>query len=534
MILDDLRSIQERRGYLEENELRAYAKKSNIPLYRLYGIATFYPHLHLHPRSRVEVAMCRDLSCLLNRGPDMKAELVEVLDEYRMNEVLTTSVSCLGHCETAPAFLVEGAPTEKEKRIIQTRAEECRCRKETQTKTTSIFHSNPYPGESSYDVLRSYLEDPEPERIIAELKASGLRGMGGAGFPTGLKWDLVSKARITPKFVVCNADESEPGTSKDRFILENLTDLVVEGLALAVTVIGAEYGVIYIREEYHDAREKLQQVLKSRTADGLINVENMPSIRLTVSPGGYICGEETALFEALEDRRAEPRNKPPFPANFGLFGKPTLINNVETLAMIPGIILKGSEWWASRGFGDAKGMKFLAVSGQVSRPGIYEVPLGIPFNELLNLAGGVSGGKRLKAFSPGGASSGFLPASFGNLPLEFSAVAGAGSMLGSGAVVVVSDGTDMFELALNVTDFFRRESCGKCVPCRVGCEKLVRIIERILGGEGSPSDLETIEDLSQAMMQASICGLGQAAPNAIRSVLKHFPGDLQVRMGGAS
>ena len=534
MIMDDLRSIQERYGYLEENELRTYAKHSNIPLYRLYGLATFYPHLRLRPPSRIEVSVCRDLSCLLNCGSDVQAKLAEARDTHQIDEMDLVPVSCLGHCETAPALLVEGSLSKEEEGIILSVSEQCECGKGLKIEKPKTFRNNPYAGESSFDALRAFLEDPDPARIIAELKTSGLRGMGGAGFPTGLKWEIVSNAGGTPKYVVCNADESEPGTSKDRFILENLTDLVVEGLSIAVAVIGAEYGVIYIREEYHDARVKLQDTLERRTNSGDINTYGKPFIRLAVSPGGYICGEETALFEALEDHRAEPRNKPPFPADFGLFGKPTLINNVETLAMIPGIILKGGEWWASHGEGDAKGLKFLAVSGHVEKPGIYEVPLGIPFNKLLNLAGGTKDGKPLKAFSPGGASSGFLPASFGDLPLEFAAVAKTGSMLGSGAVVVVTEGTDMLELALNVTHFFKRESFGKCVPCRVGCEKLVTIIERIRNGIGSPSDLDTINDLSDAMMQASICGLGQAAPNAIRSVIKHFPDDIHTCMRGES
>lgn len=534
MILDDLRSIQEEYGYLEESELRSYSRRSNIPLYRLYGLATFYPHLRLQPPSRVEVGVCRDLSCLLNRGSELQAKLGRAIDERPQEGMELVHVSCLGQCEIAPAFSIEGASSGEEEKFIRNRIEECGCMKDPRIEKPTTLLCNPYRDNSSFDALRSFLEDPDPVRIITELKTSGLRGMGGAGFPTGLKWDIVSKAQGAPKYVICNADESEPGTSKDRYILENLTDLVVEGLALAVSVIGAEYGIIYIREEYHVAREKLQKTVARRTENGDINTSDKPFIRLVVSPGGYICGEETALFEALEDRRAEPRNKPPFPADFGLFGKPTLINNVETLAMVPGIVLKGGEWWASHGMGDAKGLKFLAVSGHVEKPGIYEVPLGIPFSDLLNLAGGTKDGKPLKAFSPGGASSGFLPASFDGLPLEFAAVAKAGSMLGSGAVVVVSEGTDMLQLALNVTDFFKRESCGKCVPCRVGCQKLVSMIERIRNGTGTPSDLDTINDLSNAMMQASICGLGQAAPNAIRSVIQHFPEDIHAYMRGVS
>jgi NADH:ubiquinone oxidoreductase subunit F (NADH-binding) len=245
------------------------------------------------------------------------------------------------------------------------------------------------------------------------------------------------------------------------------------------------------------------------------------------SPGGYICGEETALLEVIEDKRAEPRHKPPFPGTHGLFGKPTLINNVETFAMVPGILLNGSTWWAAQGRNGAKGLKFLAVSGQVKFPGVYEVPLGLSARELLfERAGGIRHGRPLKAFAPGGASSGFLPASMIDIPLDFRTLAEVGSMLGSGAVVAVAEGTCMLDLALNVGRFFRDESCGKCVPCRVGTEKIVMLLEGIRQGRGSMADLDLIEELSDTMALTSICGLGQAAPNPILSVIKYFKDDI--------
>ena len=371
--------------------------------------------------------------------------------------------------------------------------------------------------------------------VIDALKASGLRGMGGAGFPAGVKWELVQQAPGGVKYVICNADESEPGTFKDRVILQMLPDLVLEGMALAALTVGASKAIIYIRHEYARQRDVLLRTLKQRQDEGVLGAYMMGSshhveFEIFESPGGYICGEETALLEALEDRRAEPRHKPPFPGTHGLFGAPTLLNNVETFAMVPGIVLKGGDWWAGQGKNGAKGLKFLAVSGQVKRPGVYEVPLGITANELIELAGGMRYGRTLKAFAPGGASSGFLPAAMADIPLDFRTLAEAGSMLGSGALVVVGDDTCMLELALNVGRFFSSESCGKCVPCRVGSEKIVALLEGILEGRGSRADLELIEELSATMALTSICGLGQAAPNPILSVIRHFKDDITRRL----
>jgi NADH:ubiquinone oxidoreductase subunit F (NADH-binding) len=380
--------------------------------------------------------------------------------------------------------------------------------------------------------LRRLIQDTSATAAIEALKQSGLRGMGGAGFPTGVKWEVVRNATSPVKYVLCNADESEPGTSKDRFILHTMPDLVLEGMAVAALVIGAQHAIVYIRHEYARERDLLHKTLQRRQAEGILGDRMLGSthsvtFEIFESPGGYICGEETALLEALEDKRAEPRNKPPFPGTHGLFGKPTLINNVETFAMIPGILLKGGTWWAGQGYNGTGGLKFLAVSGHVRRPGVYEVPLGLPARTLLfERAGGMRYGRPLKAFAPGGASSGFLPASMADVPLDFRALAEVGSMLGSGAVVAVAEGTCMLDLALNVGRFFRDESCGKCVPCRVGTEKIVMLLEGIRQGRGSMADVELIEELSATMALTSICGLGQAAPNPILSVIKYFKDDI--------
>jgi NADH:ubiquinone oxidoreductase subunit F (NADH-binding) len=367
------------------------------------------------------------------------------------------------------------------------------------------------------------------ERCIAELKESGLRGMGGAGFPTGMKWEFVRKAEGAPKFVVCNADESEPGTFKDREVLARLPHLVLEGMLLGARAIGAHRAVLYVRHEYGPEERRFRDALRAARRAGAVGRNILGSgwdceVEVFVSPGGYICGEETALLEAMEGKRAEPRNKPPFPGTHGLHGKPTLVNNVETFAFAPRIVLEGGAAWKALGVNGGSGLKFVSVSGAVRRPQVVEVPMGTTVAEIVALCGGMKGRRRMKAFSPGGSSSNFLPASKADTPMDFKAMAEAGSMLGSGALFVVADGTDMLALALNVVRFFRNESCGKCVPCRVGSEKAVRILEDAAAGKGR-AGTALLPELADAMAMTSICGLGQAALNPILSAMRHFPGE---------
>jgi NADH:ubiquinone oxidoreductase subunit F (NADH-binding) len=334
------------------------------------------------------------------------------------------------------------------------------------------------------------------------------------------------------KYVVCNADESEPGTIKDRFILTHIPHLVIEGMIIAGLVTGAQKGILYIRHEYHAQEEILRTEIARCYAERLLGKNILGSalafdLEVFVSPGGYICGEETALIEAIEGRRAEPRNKPPFPVQAGLFQKPTVLNNVETFANVPQILARGIEWFKSQGQGGSRGLKFVGVSGHVVNPGIFEVPSGIPMREVLfKYAGGIRGGRTLKAFAPSGPSSGYLPASMVDVRLDFKALADAGSMLGSGAIVVCDDTTCMLDMALNAVRFYRNESCGKCVPCRVGSQKMVDLLARWTQGALSEShyraDLALLDELSLAMGLSSICGLGQIVPAPIQSVLKHF------------
>jgi NADH:ubiquinone oxidoreductase subunit F (NADH-binding) len=364
---------------------------------------------------------------------------------------------------------------------------------------------------------------------VATLKASGLRGMGGAGFPTGSKWEIVHNAPGKEKYIVCNADESEPGTIKDRFIMENAPWLVIEGMITAGLVTGARRGILYIRHEYENPKEILQEEIERCYRERLLGAGILGSdlsfdLEIFVSPGGYICGEESALLEAIEGKRAEPRNKPPFPGTNGLWNQPTAINNVETFAFATVILVRGVEWFKSQGKNGSPGMKFVGISGDVNRPGVFEVPMGTKYSELIQeYAGGVLDGRALLGFAPSGPSSGYLPASMADLPLDWNALAAAGSMVGSGAIVVCGEGRCMLDMALNAVRFYRNESCGKCVPCRVGSQKMVEMLTGWTEGRASNSDLQLLDELSFAMKLTSICGLGQIVPAPILSVLKHFP-----------
>ncbi|MGQ4807494.1 Ion-translocating oxidoreductase complex subunit C [Candidatus Entotheonellaceae bacterium PAL068K] len=537
MILHELHAIQQQHGYLPAAELQALSRRLNVPLYRIHGVASFYPHFRMQPPPVVEIKVCRDFSCHLRGAPALYEIARTAAETSPLTDVDVMPTPCLGQCEGAPAILVNDRPYTKAnaQRIaafLDTLASGRSLRHQRLSLPQTRFACDPYDGTPTYAALRQLIRNGDAAAVIDALKHSGLRGMGGAGFPTGVKWELVRHSSSDVKYVICNADESEPGTSKDRFILQTMPDLVLEGMALAALVVGAQKAIIYIRHEYGRARDLLHKALRRRQNEGVLGTNMLGSthsveFEIFESPGGYICGEETALLEALEDKRAEPRNKPPFPGTHGLLGKPTLINNVETFAMVPGIVLKGGPWWAAQGHNSSGGLKFLAVSGHVRRPGVYEVPQGLPVRDLLfERAGGIRHGRALKAFAPGGASSGFLPASMVDIPLDFQALAEVGSMLGSGAVVAVAEGTCMLDLALNVGRFFRDESCGKCVPCRLGTEKIVILLDGIRQGRGCMADLSLIEALSETMGLTSICGLGQAAPNPIMSVIKYFKDDI--------
>jgi NADH:ubiquinone oxidoreductase subunit F (NADH-binding) len=516
VLIDELRKIQHRHGFLPPAELEALSERERIPMYEIHGVASFYPHFRFAPRERKEVRVCTDLSCHLRGASALCARL----KENRKLDV--EAVSCLGRCDHPVAVAVDGEIFDG----ISDVKEIASGKPPKPSKADArVFRMDPYGGEARYEAAKAFASAAQ---LIDKLKMSGLRGMGGAGFPAGIKWETVANAASDAKYVICNADESEPGTFKDRALLGAAPHLVLEGMILGGRCVGAREGIVYLRHEYARERKALDRAIRDARARGLLG--GTFDVRVFDSPGGYICGEETALLEALEGKRAEPRNKPPFPATHGLWQKPTLINNVETFAAVPFIAIKGGEAWKKLGVHDAAGLKLFAVSGDVARPGVYEVPLGTTIADLLSAAGGAAG--TLKAIMPGGASSGFLPASMTALPLDFKPLAAAGSMLGSGALVAVNDARCILDLALNVVTFFRNESCGKCVPCREGTERLVRILEEARSGRGKAEDTDLIEEVAEAMAQGSICGLGQAAPLPILLAIRHFKEEVLAHFAG--
>ena len=537
-MFEELRAIQRDFGYLPADRLKTLAATINVPVSQIHAVASFYPHFHLSPPPQVDVRVCADMSCHLRGGDKVRSALDSGFQGVDPKKVCIRDVSCLGRCDQAPAIMVNDNiyyPVSGHDAVAI--AQDVLAGKALSPRPRPAgrvaMASDPYSGEGEYAVVRRFVETRNWQEIIATLKAAGLRGMGGAGFPTSSKWELVRNAPGSPKYIVCNADESEPGTIKDRGIMENVPYLVIEGMTTAGLVTGARKGILYIRHEYEDPKEILQEEIDRCYQQGLLGSRILGSdlafdLEIFVSPGGYICGEESALLEAIEGKRAEPRNKPPFPVTNGLWNQPTVINNVETFCLATVILARGADWYKAQGKNGSVGMKFVGLSGDVNRPGIFEVPMGTTYGELIyEHAGGIAGGRELLAFAPSGPSSGYLPASMANLPLDWNAVAAAGSMVGSGAIVVCAEGRCMLDMALNATRFYRNESCGKCVPCRVGSQKLVEMLKGWTTGQSSKDDMQVLGELSTAMRQASICGLGQVVPVPIASVIKHFPGTVE-------
>jgi NADH:ubiquinone oxidoreductase subunit F (NADH-binding)/NADH:ubiquinone oxidoreductase subunit E len=541
-LIPALNAIQERVGWLPREELVALSRDVHRPLYEIEGLVSFYPHFRTDPPATAEVRVCHDLSCWL-RGADER--IAAIKERYGSDaDVEVVEGSCLGRCDIAPACTVNEAPVP----LTAAAAAVAAARRGgpggnggagsppvrggipggRPPGEMEIFPNDPYAApEDRYAVLRDVLGGRlDVATIIAALKDTGLRGMGGAGFPTGRKWDLVAAQETTPKYVICNADESEPGTFKDREILATQPHLVLEGMLLGMLAVGAEEGWVFIRHEYGPEEQVIRAEIEHLREVGLIGPDaggsgRRLSVEVFTSPGGYILGEESALIECMEGHRGEPRNKPPFPGTYGLHGKPTLMNSVETFAHVPVIAARGAPWWKAQGRGDHAGLKFFAVSGHVERPGVYCVAMGTSARELLDLAGGVAGGQRLGAIQPGGASSNFIGPDQLDVELDFSTLLQAGSMLGSGAIVVMAEGTDLLAAAVNVLRFFRNESCGKCVPCRVGSAKAHVILDGLVGAGGSPAEVDgDVRDLAEVMRRTSICGLGQVALGPVMSVLR--------------
>ncbi|WP_214365255.1 NAD(P)H-dependent oxidoreductase subunit E [Pseudonocardia sp. H11422] len=533
-LITALNVIQARLGWLPREELEELARDTRRPRYEIEGLISFYPHFRTTPPAKVALHVCHDLSCWLRSGDDRIAELRERYGEDA--DVELVEVSCLGRCDLAPAAAVNEYPgpvSQVDELVAAARESGVGEAEPTPSGRTEPWPNDPYPAGSGvgerYAMLRALLGGSlHADDVVATLSDSGLRGMGGAGFPTGKKWELVRAAEPgSTKYAICNADESEPGTFKDRQIMADQPHLVLEGLLLGMAVVGAEQGWVFIRHEYGPEEQVLRAEIAALRAAGVIGPDACGSGRrleldVFVSPGGYILGEETALLECMEGHRGEPRNKPPFPGNYGLHGRPTLMNSVETFADVPVILERGARWWADQGAGDSVGWKFFAVSGHVQRPGVYCVPMGTPVRSLIDLAGGVRGGAAPAAVQPGGASSNFIGPDQLDLPLDFGTLAEAGTMLGSGALVVLAEGTDLLAASTNVLRFFRNESCGKCVPCRVGSTKAHELLRGVL--ESGTSSLDEAQrgrilQLEEAMRKTSICGLGQVALGPVVSVL---------------
>jgi NADH:ubiquinone oxidoreductase subunit F (NADH-binding)/NADH:ubiquinone oxidoreductase subunit E len=542
-VFEDLRRAQDAQGYVPAREIERIAERRGVHVRDVHTVASFYPHFRLKPPVPVDVRVCDDMTCHLHKAHSLKATL-EAKYAHLPNVVRVRDISCVGRCDHAPVMTLNDRYYEHvalddamqliDREIAVRDAEHgspiphsAPPRSPEQRGVT--IQCDPYArSDDRYGLIRDLLRNKNIDETLLKLKEGELRGMGGAGFPTYIKWEGCKKSRGTQKYVVCNADESEPGTIKDRFILQYLPHMVIEGMMMCAVIVGAQYGYLYIRHEYELQAEILREELARARALGLLGKNLLGSgidfdMEVFVSPGGYICGEETALMEAIEGHRSEPRNKPPRTINSGLWNSPTALNNVETFTHAITILGRGGDWYKSIGQG-AAGIKFVGVTGHVVHPAVFEVPMGISYRELIyDYAGGPPPGREVIGFAPSGPSSGYLPALMLDLPLDWDKVKAAGSMLGSGAVVVCADNACMLDMALVSVRFYRNESCGKCSPCRIGTQKLVDLLENWTHGEVGPGDMAMLKDLSQVLRQTSICGLGQIAPAPIQSVMKHFP-----------
>ncbi|TMF87111.1 MAG: NADH-quinone oxidoreductase subunit E [Chloroflexi bacterium] len=514
LLLPVLHAIQDRVGWVSRAALEYACRRLSIPPAEAYGVVSFYARFALEPRAEVTLHVCDDISCMLAGA--------KVVEGGR-------PVPCLGLCDRAPAALVERSGVAHDERQIapfdpaadwmQSPPPAPRGSRLMATKLLRrIALIDPesldsYREQGGFEALRR-AQEMGAEAVIREVTEARLLGRGGAAFPTGRKWESVAKAATRPHYLVCNADESEPGTFKDRVLMEGDPFALVEGMAIAAFATGCEKGFLYVRAEYPLARKRVEGAIAQARAAGLLEIE----IEVRRGAGAYICGEETALFNSIEGKRGEPRNKPPFPVDVGLFGKPTLVNNVETLFNVLEIVLEGGAAFATMGTKESTGTRLFCVSGHVQRQGVYEVQMGTTLRELLELAGPT---RKTQAVLLGGAAGSFVMPEQFDVPLSFEGTRAIGATLGSGAVIVFDDTADMKAAMLRIARFFRDESCGQCVPCRVGTKRQEEILERMFAERngGARSDVMLLSDIAQAMRDASICGLGQTAANAIASGL---------------
>jgi NADH:ubiquinone oxidoreductase subunit F (NADH-binding)/NADH:ubiquinone oxidoreductase subunit E len=512
LLIEHLHLIQDSQGCLPAPHMVALADEMRIPMAEVYEVASFYAHFDIVKDDEerppaVTVRVCDSLTCELMGAQTL---LKDLRAKYN-GTVRVVPAPCMGRCDYAPVAEVGHAHvTSATVASIDAAVSDGH----TSPAIPDYRDFDAYCADGGYTLLRSCLDGSKSvDDIFAALDGSGLRGLGGAGFPTGRKWSLV-RAEPKPRYLTVNADEGEPGTFKDRHYLETDPHRFLEGMLIGAWAVEAERAYIYLRDEYPQIRALLLAEMPKLVAAGLATND---SIELRRGAGAYICGEESAMIESIEGKRGLPRHRPPYVAQMGLFGRPTLVNNVETLFWIRDIVQKGADWFGDQGRNGGKGLRSYSVSGRVAEPGVKLAPAGVTVTELINeFCDGMADGHTFKAYLPGGASGGILPAAKGDLPLEFGKLESEGCFVGSHAVVILSDKDNMGDVARNLMRFFEDESCGQCTPCRVGTEKAVALMSN---GEW---DVPLLEELGRAMADASICGLGQAAANPLFSVLKYF------------
>ena len=549
-LLPALQAAQAHYGYLPARVAAEIGNALGVPLAEVFGVIDFYSLLYSQPVGKTVVHVCNDPACSL-AGSDSLFKVISQRAEKQaaqqgQSRITVELAPCLGLCELAPAALVNeiqighadpsriyeaGYPQSVRPRNIvggDIRLLTANCGK---GRTTTLQE---YESAGGYRALRRILGNNgmlpmSPQDVVQEIINAGLIGRGGAAFPTGLKWEGAATATDFPKYVVCNGDEAEPGTFKDRVMMEEDPHRVLEGLIIAGYAIGANHGYIFIRGEYPHAFEMMKRAIEEGHRAGLLGENILGSsftfdVELRRGAGAYICGEETALFEAIEGKRGFPRSKPPYPTTYGLFGKPTVINNVETLANVPLILQMGSEAYRKIGTQKSPGPKLFCVSGDVRRPGLYEVPFGVPLRHLIeDLAGGIREGHQLQAMLIGGAAGTFAGPQHLDVSTSFEDLRAAGLAMGSGVITVFDETRDLRNVLIRLARFFAEESCGKCFPCQLGTQRQYEIIERLADGKPLPGDIERLNDVGWTMTDASLCGLGQTAASAVLSALKLFP-----------
>jgi formate dehydrogenase beta subunit len=520
LLIEHLHLIQDKFGHISASHLAALAVEMTLPQAEVYEVATFYAHFDVIKEGEtappaVTIRVCDSLSCQLRGADQLKAALEAKVDPA---QVRVLNAPCMGRCDTAPVAEVghrhvDNATVDSIVQVVEA--------KDFHAQIPESISYETYAAEGGFALLKDVKAGKRTyDELNAILSDSGLRGLGGAGFPTALKWKFV-RQEDGPRLMAINGDEGEPGTFKDRFYLESDPFRFLEGMLVSAWAVEAEGVYIYLRDEYPAAREIVTKAIARIEAEGL---SEPGFIHLRRGAGAYICGEESAMIESLEGKRGYPRQRPPYVAQVGLFNRPTLVNNVETVFWLRDIVEKGAEWFSSHGANDRKGLRSYSVSGRVNNPGVKLAPAGTTMNELIeNYCGGIIEGHTFKGYLPGGASGGILPASKGDLPLDFGTLEEYGCFIGSAAVIVLSDQDSMKEVALNLMKFFEDESCGQCTPCRSGTEKTVQLLE------DDNWDLELLADLSMVMGTASICGLGQAAANPVNSIINYFKDDVIAR-----